>query len=109
MEVTNQIQLAEVVDLVVVDLMVEVVVKVHIQDHLSKMFPDKVIMVDLVNPQLLEVAVVLLAVALMLLDQTLEMVVLDRHIAFLAQQHSMLVVEVVDADQVELPELVDQV
>jgi hypothetical protein len=107
--VTNPIQLVLMVDLVVVDLMVVVVETVYIQVHLLLMLLDRVILVDLVNPQLLVAAVVLVLVVLLLPQQTLEMVVLDCHIVFLVVQHSMLVVEVVDADQVELLELVDQV
>jgi hypothetical protein len=47
------------------------------------------------NPHLLAVEVVLAVLALMLLDQTLEMVVLDHHIVLLALQNSTLVVEAV--------------
>jgi hypothetical protein len=47
------------------------------------------------NPQLLAVAVVLPVLALMRVDQTLEMVVLELHIVLLVSQHTMLVVAVV--------------
>ena len=63
---------------------------------------------DLENPQLLAVEVVLAVMALMLLDQTLEMVVLEFHIVLLVSQHIMPVVEAVVTVLVPVV-LVDQV
>tara|TARA_R100000030_G_C3248826_1_gene122439 strand:+ start:1497 stop:1742 length:246 start_codon:yes stop_codon:yes gene_type:complete len=68
---------------------------VYIQVHLLLMPPDRDMLEVLENPQLLAVAVVLPVLALMRVDQTLEMVVLELHIVLLVSQHTMLVVAVV--------------
>tara|TARA_Y100000356_G_scaffold7827_1_gene5705 strand:- start:180 stop:425 length:246 start_codon:yes stop_codon:yes gene_type:complete len=81
---------------------------VYIQVHLLLMPPDRDMLEVLENPQLLAVAVVLPVLALMRMDQTLEMVVLELHIVLLVSQHTMLVVAVVVIVLVPVV-LVDQV
>ena len=70
--------------------MVVVEVLVYIQDHLMSMHLDKVMKVELVNPQLQVVAVEQAVVVLMLLEQLLEQVVLEHHIILLVSRHTML-------------------
>jgi len=98
--VTNLTQLVLVAVLVVVDQMVVTVAKAHIQDHLSKIFPDKVIKVETVNPQLLAAVEELAVLVLMLLVQLPELVVLDYHTVLLALQNSMLAVAAVEIGKV---------
>ena len=95
---TNPTQLVLAAVLVVVDQMVVMVDKAHIQDHLSKMFLDKVIKVEMVNPQLLAVVVELALLVIMPLVQLPEVVVLDYHIVLVALQNSMPVVAEVVID-----------
>jgi len=92
---TNLTQLVLAAVLVVVDQMVVTVDKAHIQDHLSKMFLDKVIKVEMVNPQLLAAVEERPLLVIMLLAQMPEQVVLDYHIVLVASQNSMLAVAVV--------------
>ena len=95
---TNPTQLVLAAVLVVVDQMVVTVDKEHIQDHLSKMFLDKVIKVEMVNPQQQVVVEELPLLVIMLLVQLPVVAVLDYHIVLVALQNSMPVVAVVVTD-----------